>query len=444
MGPINLQTFKQAITGVGDDAALRLGQNDDLKTAKHGLGSRLVRFLFGPTKQDRLDNKHIVSEFLREVGGKYGKANAEMALQMARPGMQRRADGLYDNVMKPLTVRQARDAIAILKSMSKAERRDNDVVQAQAQYAPGSDKLNSLLAKQGIQPEDFPPQQHQFFSARVADQVAVAIDNTGRPPDSDGMKKIAKDALNYTLGFDDEAIGDSRDNWDAAKDKATSTLKALALPGGKGGDASAAIIDFMGSMEPLMVDTAMGEITMGASGQDIAKPLILSINAAVNDLSPREARELYQQAMAPDGGGRLALFAANMANTEQRAAAFKDQGAAHKASGAAQISDALTRMLIALGERAGIRDASGQVQAISDAGLDVTKKEIDSRLSGASLKSGGISSRSALGRVMDQMRDAVTSQGDIVRRAEEADNQAMERARVIEAQLAQGQGVDDL
>src|SRR5262245_57229919 len=130
MGPINLQTFKQTIAGAGDDAKLRLGQNDDLKTAKHGLGSRFVRWMFGPTKQDRADNQHIISEFLKDVGGKYGKANAERALEMARPGMQRRGDRLYANVMKPLTARQARDAMAFAKSLSKAEQRDIAVQQA--------------------------------------------------------------------------------------------------------------------------------------------------------------------------------------------------------------------------------------------------------------------------------------------------------------------------
>ncbi|HMR32927.1 MAG TPA: hypothetical protein PKA13_16525 [Geminicoccaceae bacterium] len=435
MGPINLQTFKQAISGAGDDAALRLGQNDDLKTAKHGLGSRLVRFMFGPTKQDRADNKHIVSQFLKEVGGKYGMENARQALQMARPGMQRRADGLYDNVMKPLTARQARDAIAFAKSLSKADQREAGVTQVLTQYAPGSSKLNALLAKNNVSPEDFTAQQHQFFSARLADQVAVSIDGTGQPPAPDDLKKFAKDAMEYTLNLDDRDMGDSRTRWDAGKDSAASALKALALSGGKGGDGSASITDFLGSMESLMVDTAMGQVVNGVGGQDIAKPIIRCIDAAIRDLSPQEARKLYEKAMAPDGGGRLALFAAGMANTEQREAAFHDPSAAHKAAGATQISDAMTRMLIALGERAGIKEAPKQIQDITNAGLDVDKTEVASGLGKASLQSGGIDSGSALGRVMGQMRNAVGTQAEFVKRAEEADYEAMERAFEIERRL---------
>lgn len=146
--------------------------------------------------------------------------------------------------------------------------------------------------------------------------------------------------------------------------------------------------------------------------------------------------------MAPDGGGRLALFAAGMANTEQREAAFRDPSAAHKTAGATQISDAITRMMIALGERAGVKDAEKQIQDITDAGLDVDKTEVASGPSKASLRSGGIGSGSALGRVMGQMRGAVDTQAKSVQRAEEADYEAMERALEIERQL-EGSGKID-
>lgn len=99
-------------------------------------------------------------------------------------------------------------------------------------------------------------------------------------------------------------------------------------------------------------------------------------------------------------------------------------------------------MMIALGERAGVKDAEKQIQDITDAGLDVDKTEVASGPSKASLRSGGIGSGSALGRVMGQMRGAVDTQAKSVQRAEEADYEAMERALEIERQL-EGSGKID-
>jgi hypothetical protein len=86
MGRIGLDTFKQTVGGVNDDAKVRLGSTDrQPKTAQRGFLGRAVRWLFGATKQDRADNKKIMGDLLKGLQGKYGTEVGARAFLAARP-----------------------------------------------------------------------------------------------------------------------------------------------------------------------------------------------------------------------------------------------------------------------------------------------------------------------------------------------------------------------
>ena len=68
MGRIGLDTFKQTVGGVNDDAKVRLGGTDrQPKTAQRGFLGRAVRWLLGATKQDRADYEEIARRCIAEV-----------------------------------------------------------------------------------------------------------------------------------------------------------------------------------------------------------------------------------------------------------------------------------------------------------------------------------------------------------------------------------------
>lgn len=231
MVDLSISRFQQTATQAADGAKLRLDSSGEMSTAKRSWIGRLVRFIGGPTQQDRADTKQLMSGLLSQLKARYGDAVGIKAFLAARPGAQLTdGGGVRADVAKPLTARQVRDAISYAEART-AKHAQQDLSSRADRFAPGTDRFASLLQEKGLRSGDLGQSEEQYFASRLRDDVAARSVRDGAPPDTSTVKKLASRLLDHVraLGEDEAAVANRR--YKAADRLVADVALALAGPG---------------------------------------------------------------------------------------------------------------------------------------------------------------------------------------------------------------------
>lgn len=365
---ISLKTFRTAVSGAGDDAALRLKSSDgSLTTAKQGFFGRIATWFSGGHKA--ADTVSLAGQFLRGMTEKYGEGIANQAFQMARPSTRVHVDGSVQfKADKPLTAREVKDAIAFARSLTQAETRKASVAVGMLFAPENTAAFGALAAQRGVDPAQLSAQQKAFYKDVLRDQVLDAAATQRGVPTPDAAKRLAGKALTFVASLDAGALQREIATRKQAQAATIGLVRALAESGTPG----KTLHEFL-----LKADLTIGATTLGGSGNEAGtddwnKARVIAVDSAIIRLSPRDAKRLFEQAMAPDGPGRALQFAL-AAKTSELAGASDGYGFL----AAGQLSMFSAVALSALGERGGVKGAAALVEAVVDAGANATQADID-------------------------------------------------------------------
>ena len=363
---ISLKTFKTAVSAAGDDAALRLKSSDgSLTTAKQGFFGRVATFFRG---HDKAEATSLAGQFLQGMREKYGEKVANQAFQMARPSTTQYLDGTVSiKTDKPLTAREIRDSLSFARALTQAETRQV-AAGAALLFAPENEHaFGKVLRDRNIDPANLTGAHKAFYKEALRDEVLSFAGENRRPPKPDETRELAGKALRYAASLTPAKI---HEQTLVAKESQAAGV-ALARAFGGSGNVAKALNAFFEKADARLEATSLGGASGSAGGDDLGKARLLAMDSAINAMSPAMAKRLYEQAMVPEGAGRLAQFGLNAKLNDR---AVSDD--MHAMSAATQLASFNQEFLVKLGERGGAKDARGQVEAVSNAGFDVTKEEL--------------------------------------------------------------------
>jgi hypothetical protein len=417
MVDLSLSRFQQTATSAADSAKLRLDSTGEMTTAKRSWVGRLVRFIGGPTKQDKAANKQMMSGLLNALKTRYGDEIGVKAFLAARPGAQQSDSGsVRANVAKPLTSRQVQDAISYAQSKT-AKHAHHDLTQRADRFAPGTDRFDRLLAQKGLRPTDIGDEQGRYFMSRLRDDVAARAIRDGGPPDSGTVKKLAGKLLDHVVALGEDGAGVANRGYKTADRLVGDMAMALAgpgierpgrLPSPSGSDApgpGTLLNHLLRAGDDLVSDLMRGGLGV-PGGDDMQRPVPEAAQRTFAKLSRSEARQLLDRALAPDGPARKLAFALELA-TEQRS--VKEDP--YKMAAVANLARANVMVLAALAERAGRSDIVDKLdQQVGEgvAKLNIGRGDVaDVTLTSDALRTAGLEDASGMPEMLRDVMIAI-------------------------------------
>ena len=413
MAGIGFGDIKRAATQATDgDKKLRLGRSDgQVKTAKHGFGSRLVRWFAGATKRDREDNKQLLGNLLSGLKQKYGDTIGTQAFLAARPlaYVDQESGDIMGATARSLSAQQVKDAIAFAEAAPNHQARQDALAQADA-FKPGSANFGDVANQAGVAPDTLSDAQKNYFQSRLRERVVSMAQEHGEQPKGSEVARVAKKLLRHTAN----TVGAEADRIDAAHNTASESAgEALKALGDEKSDPAAALVSFISATDAIVEDTAMKQ-DFGA--EDTHNARSNALDNAVSQLSTLEARSLYDRLVAPNGPGRKVLLAANLASYNISALQTP-----YKAAASADIVQSAKQVIIALAVRAGVdkSEIDNLAGAIEN---DRMRGPKDQGVPKSVLQAAGVTDVSDVLDTARQFDKAMAARGQVIKQRHQSNN----------------------
>ncbi|CCB66689.1 hypothetical protein [Hyphomicrobium sp. MC1] len=302
-----------SVAGVADkpDAAFRFDDKGEMTVAPRSLFGKMVAFITG---KDKSATEAIASGLLSDLQDKYGFDIGLEAFKLARP-----KDGAFDykNPIKPSQVTAAKEFAASLT----LERQCDDAVRGAKRYASG-DSLVKIARMAGVDLDSLSGQQKEHFKLLLGERVSLT---PGWPMLARGerwnqaaavLKRVAAmtpEQINASVAQRKrvDAIGKDACRW-LAEQSCMPEEEATALHFARRSyenEFSQRLAGLCFEASQLSDEIGMAD-AQGAGRDDFGDALMVSMTHVAEQFSPREARQMFEGAMAEGGAGRLALFAA--------------------------------------------------------------------------------------------------------------------------------------
>ncbi|CCB66700.1 hypothetical protein [Hyphomicrobium sp. MC1] len=346
--PVTLDHLVARSAKLKDNAVLRLGSDGAVTTAERGFFGKFLQ-LFRNT--DAPGTRTMERDLLHDVRARYGNAIAEQAFGMVRSGTA--ASG------KPITAGQVRQLDAYVTQLSQQEQRQT-ASDAALRCAPAAAGFGKIAAKAGVPPETLSVHQKEFYMELL--QQRLTYDPGGPVTDKPHVRAQAAETLRYVASLDTAAICQKRGALQSTREAAGELVRLLGTRESGSKELAAAVMRFHTTT---LVSAVAGSGARVVGGDEIALARDTALRQALDELTPREARERFEEAMSPLGAGRPMLHAAAINEV------FKDNevyaGAPDEVYALARsVKNDVVWALTRLGERGGIGSAENDLRELAN------------------------------------------------------------------------------
>ncbi|CCB66674.1 hypothetical protein [Hyphomicrobium sp. MC1] len=410
--PVALDHLVARSAGLKDNAVLRLESDGDVTTAERGIFGKFLQ-LFRNT--DAPGTRTMERALLHEVRTNFGNAIAEQAFGMVRSGTE--ASG------KPITAGQVRQLKAYVTQLSQQEQRQT-ASDAALRCAPAAAAFGKIAAMAGVPPEPLSVHQKQLYMELLQQRLAYAAD--GPVTDKLRVREKATETLSYVASLDTAAISQHLSALKLARVAAGELVRLLGTRDSGSKELAAAVLRFH--------ITALASAEAANNGRspgdnEIRNAKLTALRQALNELTPREARERFEQAMSPQGAGRALVCAATANRVFRDAEARVGYVTSETANLAASMWYNSMAALAALGERGGVSSAHAQIGAIRAASSNEARTTVT--ITDRMARAAGMKSPERALEILDDLS------GFADRHVREAQEKAKARARAQAGPAAQ-------
>ena len=276
---------------------------------------------------------------------------------MVRGGVRAGNDVAID-ASKPITARQAREIEDLARALSTEQRRNLGAASALS-LAPDAPGFAQLAADAGVDAEALGDDRKELYQRLLQQRVLEAGrfgDPNGPPLSHDQLRDLAASTLGRVAALGDDGVAAAQARLAEQQDAGASLLRELGRPGSDGARLAHGLLRFELAAMASAKDVAQGGTDMR---QALAQSRAIALDRVLADLSPRQARAIYEQAMAANGPGRAMLFGAAV-----QGCANAMHGDTNRAIAGMQLAHSAATVLAALGQRAGVEGAETAVEPV--------------------------------------------------------------------------------
>ncbi|CCB66688.1 hypothetical protein [Hyphomicrobium sp. MC1] len=370
---ITARHVMNATVGEAEDAPLRLDAGR-ITLAPRGIFGMIVHFIAKITNSDHVGTKKLLSGLNDDFRWRYGSEIGPEALKLARAAHDASDD------TTPLTRGQLHTAEVFARALTKNNER-HEVADTAMRYAPGALGFAKVAREADVNPNSLSAIQKQHYTELLRYQVGMAAG--GPVVNRKAQLDIAIGTLRHVARMDAAEIEASNKWLTDVRDAGIKLARDIA-EGGKPEQLASSLRKFQELATERPHDIGLlgpEEVHPGEKNEWVGIAVGVAISSAVSALPVQEARDLYKDAMAEKGSGRMVVFA-TARDMADKAPPLSATGETLRhfpsANASKQLHNTNKALLNALAERGAIETAEREIEVVEQSGKAIRADAVSS------------------------------------------------------------------